>query len=262
MRKGGRMKKLSIIVCAYNEEATVASVVEACCSCNPNAEVIVVDDGSKDRTPSILNELLEKFSFRYERMDKNRGKSWAMTHGVEIATGEIILFFDADLSNVSQEHFNKIINPIYNQEADMVLGQPSETLIDYRVNPFRSLTGERAVYKKDLLPILDDIREIRFGVETFINMYYQSKGKRIKYVLMDGLKHPTKYAKTTPINATKEFISEGQEIALTLMDNQDLIVQRIELKMKKTSKKAMDSLNNLQENINLKIEEIKKRFVA
>jgi hypothetical protein len=62
----------------------------------------------------------------------------------------------------------------------MVLGQPSETFIDYRVYPFKSLTGQRALLKNDILPILDDIREIRFGVEIFINLYFQAKGKQKK----------------------------------------------------------------------------------
>ena len=142
----------------------------------------------------------------------------------------------------------------------MVLGQPSETFIDYRVNPFKSLTGERALLKTDILPILDDIREIRFGVETFINLYYQAKGKRIKYVLMKGLIHPTKYSKTTSIKATKEYISEGQEIALTILENFDLITQRIEYLMAKSKGEARTKFSTLQKEINEKIMMLKDKM--
>ncbi len=105
------------------------------------------------------------------------GKSWAMAHGVEISENDIILFFDADVSNIKKEHFDELLKPIIDKTADMVLGQPSETLIDYHMNPFKALTGERALLKKDIMPILNEIRNIRFGVETFLNLYYQAQGK-------------------------------------------------------------------------------------
>jgi glycosyltransferase involved in cell wall biosynthesis len=253
------MKK-SIIICAYNEEKTIADVLISCCTLLPDSEIIVVDDGSKDNTETILLELSKKYSFIYERLDENKGKSWAMVHGVEKSSNEIILFFDADISNISKKHFDLLLNPIINQEADMILGQPSETLIDYRINPFRSLTGERAMLKKDIIPILKDIREIRFGVETFINLYFQAQGKKIKYVLLENLKHPTKFEKTSIINASKEFVSEGKEIALTYMNNYDLITQRIELIIKKSNKNAKSKIDSLQKKVNNKLQGLKDKY--
>lgn len=252
--------KTSIIICSYNEEKTIADVIKKCCECNPDAEIIVVDDGSNDNTAKIMDSLAVNYTFRYEKLEQNKGKSWAMVHGVETASNEIILFFDADVSAIKKEHFESLLKPIYHATADMVLGQPSETLIDYHINPFRSLTGERALLKKDIEPILNDIREIRFGVETFINMYYQANGKRIKYVLMNGLKHPTKYEKTTPLSATKEFINEGKEITLTLMNNHDLINQRVEFLIKKANKKTILKLNTMQKEINDKLLTLKNKF--
>ncbi len=254
------MKRVSIIICTFNEEKTISEVVTSCCKYNKEDEVIVVDDGSTDNTESILVELQKRFTFRYEKLPKNKGKSWAMAHGVEISMNEIILFCDADLSNITKEHFDNILQPIFDNSADMVLGQPSETFIDYRINPFRSLTGERVLFKNDILPILNNIREIRFGVETFINLYFQSKGKRIKYVLLHGLKHPTKYSKTTPIKATKEFISEGEEIALTLLENHDLITQRIEYLIKKSNKQARNKFSKMQKIINDKLMKLKDKM--
>ena len=141
-----------------------------------------------------------------------------------------------------------------NPEVDMVLGTPSETLIDFRLDPFKSLTGERALLKKDIEPILENIRDIRFGVETYINLYFQAHGKKIKYTLLDGLTHPTKYNKTSATQATKEFISEGQEIAITLLKNYDLITQSINNSIDKQSKKIMASVKKLQDELNDKIQ--------
>ncbi|MEA3448816.1 MAG: glycosyltransferase family 2 protein [Bacteroidota bacterium] len=253
--------KSSIIICTYNEEKTITDVLISICKHSPDSEIIVVDDGSIDKTESILLELSKEYSFKYEKLDKNRGKSWAMVHGVEKATNEIILFFDADVSNIKKEHFDSLLQPIISSEADMVLGQPSETLIDYKVNPFRALTGERALLKKDIVPILEDIREIRFGVETFINLYFQAKGKRIKYVLLKELVHPIKYKKTTMLNATKEFASEEKEIAITLMNNHDLITNRVELIIKKYNTITKSKITFLQNDINNKMQELKDKFL-
>jgi len=227
------MKDVSIIVCAYNEEQTIAGVLKACCTYNPMADVLVVDDGSTDGTVAVLEGLKNEYSFRLEILPENKGKSWAMVHGVEHCDREIILFFDADVSNITRQHFSSLLGPMREGEADMVLGQPRETMIDYRVNPFKSLTGERAMLRADLLPILDDIREIRFGVETFINLFYQAEGKRIRYVLLEGLSHPNTFEKLSTVKATRKYISEGQEIAKTYMNNYELIIKRVENQINK-----------------------------
>jgi glycosyltransferase involved in cell wall biosynthesis len=249
-------EKVSIVICAFNEEETIAYVVRTCYEFNPGSEIVVVDDGSFDKTPEILAELKQEFDFKLVTLEENRGKSNAMVVGVENAEREVILFWDADVTNIKEEHFDQLILPVVSDEseADMVLGSPSETLIDYRVNPFRSLTGERALRKKDLIPILENIRDIRFGVETYINLYFQAHGKKVKYTLLDGLVHPTKYAKTSSSKATQEFITEGKEIAVTLLQNYDLITRRIGNSFEEQGGKVRESFEKLQQEINDKIQ--------
>jgi glycosyltransferase involved in cell wall biosynthesis len=253
--------KASIIICTYNEEKTIADVLISCCKLNPDSEIIVIDDGSTDKTGNILRELSEEYSFRNERLENNMGKSWAMAHGVEISENDIILFFDADVSNILKEHFDELLKPIIDNTADMVLGQPTETLIDYRINPFKVLTGERALLKKDLIPILNEIRDIRFGIETFLNLFYQAKGKRIKYVLMKGLKHPSTFEKTGSFGiAARKYLKEGNEIARTITNNYDLINQRVELLLSQTDQNAKMKVKSVQNDINIKLQEIKEKL--
>ena len=246
-------KKVSIIICVFNEETTIESVIKACMEYNPDSELLVIDDGSTDATQSLVKELNKSLEFRYINLKKNMGKSYAMAKGVEEASHDLILFFDADVTGIKKEHFEKILEPMYSDEADMVLGQPSETLIDYRVNPFKGLTGERAMYKKDIVPILNDIREISFGVETYINLYFKAHGKRIKYIIMDGLTHPTKYKKTSAVKATVELLSEGQEIAQTLLKNYDLITKRIEYSFNTQNDLMKARLIEMQKDLNERI---------
>ncbi len=58
-----------------------------------------------------------------------------------------------------------------------------------------------------------------YGVETLINMHYKAKNKKIKYVPLENLVHPTKFQKTKPHKAIKEFILEGYQIIATTISN-------------------------------------------
>jgi len=224
--------KITAIICVYNEESTVENVVKIATDFYFD-EVIVVNDGSTDKTDSILKKIKDHYNFTYIVLPKNKGKGFAMARGIEIAKSEILVFFDADLSNIQKNHFTELITPILNNDADMVLGQPTETMIDSSINPFKSFTGQRALKKSDIYPIIPKLKNSRFGVETLINLYYQSECKTIKHVILKGLKHPTKFDKTSTSQAIKEFIFEGQEIALTTIKNYDLVIKSIKDKLNK-----------------------------
>jgi len=225
------MKTISAIICVYNEEKTIKDVVIKVADYFFD-EVIVVNDGSADETDDVLNELSKFYDFKYIKLEENKGKGFAMATGIENATGEIIVFVDADLSDLKEDHLFELAMPLVHKKADMILGQATETLIDYSVNPFKSFTGERSVFKKDILPIVDKMKNSRFGVETLINLYYQSEGKTVKYVMLSGLKHPTKFDKVSKKQALKELVKEGHQIALTAFKNFDLITSSIKNKLK------------------------------
>jgi len=224
--------KVTAIIPVYNEENTIKNVVLTISKYSFD-EIIVVNDGSTDKTDFILKEIKESNDFKYIVLPKNKGKGYAMASGIKSAKNEIIVFFDADLSNIQDKHFTELLTPILNNKADMVLGQPTETLIDTSINPFKSFTGQRALKKSDIQPIIEKMKKSRFGVETLINLYYQSENKNTKYVMLEGLKHPTKFDKTSTQQAMKEFIFEGQEIALTAIKNYDLVIKSIKDKLNK-----------------------------
>ena len=152
--------------------------------------------------------------------------------------------------------------PLYSGTADMVLGQPSQTPIDYRIIPFlRSLTGERALFTKDIRPILDELCDIRYGAETFINLYFQAQGMRIEHVLLEGLAHPNKYEKTDSLRTSKEFIGAGKDIAVTLAKNHDLVAKRVELIVKNASGESRRKIAALHEQANDRIDEFIDRLM-
>jgi len=179
------MKKTTAIICAYNNESTIKYIVSAVYD-SFFADVIVVNDGSTDKTNLILKQISDFFNFEYIILPENRGKGYAMAIGIENTNAEIIVFIDADLSNLQDRHLAQLIMPLQYKEADMVYGQVAETLIDYKMNPCKSLTAEMSFFKKDILPILGNFKSSKLKVETLLN--YQYHQKRVKYVMLDGLK--------------------------------------------------------------------------
>jgi len=222
------MKTATAIICAYNEDKTIEEVIKSTYYSTTFDEIIVINDGSTDGTEIIIKDLKKEIYFVDIHFKENKGKGYAMATGIEKAQSDVVLFIDADLSSIATNHLHQLLDPVVENEADMVLGQPTETLIHYSINPFKSFTGQRCLIKKDVLPIVSKMKDARFGVETLINLYYSSIGKRIKYVMLKDLIHPSKFDKTSSKNAVKEFAAAGKEIGLTALKNYDLIIKSLQ----------------------------------
>lgn len=221
------MSSVSAIICAFNEERTISSVIETAYSYPCIEQVVVINDGSTDSTGFIINSLSESIDITYINLLPNKGKGYSMASGLELSTGDIIVFLDADIVNLSPRHIDQLVLPILDGQADMVMGQPSRTFINTRYNPFKNLTGQRAVKREQILPITNDIRFTRFGVETYINLYYQSEYLNTKRVILEDLAHPTKFGKMKMGQAILEYLKAGNEIMSTLISNIDLVEKSI-----------------------------------
>ena len=117
------MKILSIILPVYNEEDTILSIlqrIENTKSNNIVYEVIVINDGSSDNTSKILKDNKSLYKYLINN-DKNMGKGFSVKEGLKLATGEYIIFQDADLEYDPLE-IEKFINVINNFNPDVVLG--------------------------------------------------------------------------------------------------------------------------------------------
>src|SRR5262245_55377160 len=107
------MVKVSVIVPAYNEEKTILEVltkVKAERIGGVEFEVIVIDDGSKDRTVELLEQNKSLYT-RLIRMPKNGGKGAAVRAGILAATGDFVLFQDADLE-YDPSDYAKLLLPV------------------------------------------------------------------------------------------------------------------------------------------------------
>ena len=116
------LELLSVVVPAYNEEATIQIVLDKLSALPHLREIVVVDDCSKDKTNEIATRCaLANRKIRVHKMPKNGGKTEALKAGFAMTTGEIVIVQDADLE-YDPEEIPELMQPIIDGQADVVYG--------------------------------------------------------------------------------------------------------------------------------------------
>src|SRR5437879_906149 len=174
---------LSVVIPCFNEAATIATTLKRVLDSPYTAEVIVVDDGSTDRSATIVEELGEPL-VRLVRQPYNQGKGAAIRRGFAEATAQYVIVQDADLE-YDPADYPALLAPLIAGDADVVFGsrfmggRPHRVLYFWHSlgNKFLTLlsnaftnpnltdmeTGYK-VFRREVLESLD-LEEPRFGIE-------------------------------------------------------------------------------------------------
>jgi glycosyltransferase involved in cell wall biosynthesis len=163
---------LSVVIPAYNEALRVGSTLEKVWGYletrNYPVELIVVDDGSTDETPGILEEFCQRHpSTRVLTNRINQGKGHSVRRGVLEAQGELVLFTDADLSAPIEEA-NKLLAALESAGADAAVGSRAldRRLIGVRQPWLRETAGKCFNLLVRLLTGLK-LRDTQCGLKLF-----------------------------------------------------------------------------------------------
>ena len=132
---------LSVVIPCYNEESTVASVVDKVVANPWVVEVIVVDDGSTDKSREILSALDEP-KLVVVLQPVNLGKGAALRTGFARATADYVIVQDADLE-YDPDEFELLLGPLEDDKADVVFGSRFQSGRPHRVLYYWHSVGNR-----------------------------------------------------------------------------------------------------------------------
>lgn len=224
------MPTLSVIIPAYNEEATIARILDAVSAVeligDVQKELIVVNDCSSDGTEAVLMDYKAKhpeLNIQYYKHEVNKGKGAALHTGIAEATGDYVIVQDADLE-YDPEEFNILLKPMLNNVADVVYGSrfmggnPHRILffwhsignkfLTFLSNMFTNLnlTDMETCYKLFRREIIQSVKlkEKRFGFEPEVTAKI-SRIKNIRLYEVGISYYGRTYAEGKKINAKDGF---------------------------------------------------------
>ena len=208
------MTTISCVIAAYNEEKGIGTVLQAAVKHPLLKEVIVVDDGSRDRTSEIVAQFPEVKLIRHP---VNKGKSASVADGIAAAKGDYICALDADLIGITADSITRLIAPIKEGKADISISLRENCPWFYRPIKLDFLSGERVYAKKFLAEHLDEVRALRnFGLEVFMNRLIIRQKLRVIIVYLPGVISPLKYSKEGVWAGLKGDIGMARDILRTV----------------------------------------------
>ncbi len=113
--------KLSVIIPTYNESATLAQIIEKVQRVDIKKEIIIVNDGSTDKTKEILENYKSQKEITVVHHKKNMGKGSAIRTGRNYITGDIVIIQDADLETEPSDYLH-LVKPIIKNQSKVVYG--------------------------------------------------------------------------------------------------------------------------------------------
>ena len=214
------VRVLSVLIPAFNEEQTIIPVLRKVLALGPVVkEVIVVDDGSRDRTPELVQEFcMRQPIVRLLRQAKNSGKTAAIQRALDEATGDIIIVQDADLECDPAE-IPRVIAPIVAGDADVVYGSRFLVRSAGRVLYFSHYVANTALTflsnlltNRNMTDIETCYKAFRAGVIKPLRLTSRGFGMEVEITAMITKSRARTYE--VPISYQGRSYEEGKKIGL------------------------------------------------
>ncbi|MGK2857383.1 MAG: glycosyltransferase family 2 protein [Thermoanaerobaculia bacterium] len=186
--------KVTAVVAAYNEEQTLANVLDSLQRSPLIDEIIVVSDGSTDSTV----EIARAHDVRTIALRTNQGKGYAMRLGVEHASHDVVFFVDADMLDLTEEHIASLVRPVLDRKCEMNVGirhrGPIRNFLHLKAHMGPVLSGIR-VMRRMVWDAVPPAYMERFKIELALNYFCAAAGYRQMNTVVYELGHVIKESK-------------------------------------------------------------------
>lgn len=200
---------VAAIVPAFNEEQTVGDVVRGLRASPLVSEIIVISDGSTDGTAARAREagatLVHELPIR-------AGKGRAVQHGVAHTDAPVLLFCDADLIGLTQQHVRSILDPVLYGELEMCVGLRDRGKAVMRLQRHLPLIGGERALHRTLFERIPERFIQGFMLEAALNYACRSRGLRYGSVPLWGLDIRRKIAKVGVAKGLVEYVKMAWQV--------------------------------------------------
>ena len=210
--------KLTIVIPAYNEAATIREIVRRVQATPWEKEIIVVDDGSTDGTRDILASLeasIEQPNLRVLFHERNQGKGGAVQTGFAAATGDFVIVQDADLEYDPRD-YETLLGPLISGDADAVFGSRFKGPV-VRVNSFWHAVGNKLLTLLSNMTTDLNLSDIEGGLKAYRTdlvrrLRLESRGFEVEPELVAKIARMGSRVYEVPISYHGRTYAEGKKI--------------------------------------------------
>ncbi len=207
-------KNVSAIVAAYNEEPTIGPIVKTLADSKLFKDVIVISDGSTDRTAEIARQ---EGATLVHQMPWKHGKGSAMMHGVAHTDAPLLFFLDADLKGLTIEHLKLLLQPVTSGKLAMTVGIRDRGKLAMKISAHLPLIGGERVMQRQVFEDIPDKYLQGFMVESAMNYYCRAHHLPYGTVELPGLHIRHKMQKVGIWKGLKEYIHMDYQIIRAIL---------------------------------------------
>ncbi len=202
--------KVAVIIPAYNEDKTIAHVVKVAKASDFVDEVVVVSDGSTDKT---VLKAKKAGADKVLDLPEKGGKGAALLCGVAATKAEIIVFLDADLRGFNEQHIKKIVEPVIRGQKVMATGLRDRGKILSKLEKYLPLIGGERALQRFVIENIPKKYLQGFMTEIALNYYCRSRGLPYGGVFLRGLNMRKKMEKVGILRGLGQYFKMYFQVA-------------------------------------------------
>jgi len=208
-----KQTNVTAIIPAFNEEETISQVVRTLLACPSISQVLVVSDGSTDRTALCAKDA---GAVVYE-LPRKGGKGEALLYALRFTTSPVVAFFDADLRGLTPDHVTHLVQPVLDGSLVMSIALRDRGPLITRLNAYLPLIAGERVLLRHVIDQIPPTYLKGYMIEASLNYFCRSHRLAYGAMKLPGLRIRTKYEKVGFGRAVLQYIHMTYQVVKAMI---------------------------------------------